>query len=372
MINKIKILLLMAVFVLIMPSNIFAEEGCPSPVPQVKGISKGFTEDELGIYIMWTVDKSLIEANNIVNFGYKISKKGPGGEIIIGTISPDEVSADSTDKYTGFYNDPMVALEETYTYSVSLFDTLGNEYSAGTVTVKAELEKYEEEKECVAEIKVYGDADENQNVNLNWNKVCGADEYKIFRDGNQTGTTEEETTDFIDQNVSEGKHTYKVEAWGPKTSSFNNSDKKIISVAKAADPDKDKKTEGETKITVKKKNNGGETGGGVFGGDNLDSWIKNFYTWTLGIGSLLAILILMYAGYLLTTSRGHPEQVNLAKEYIIGALSGLAFLLLAAVIYDAIKVDSNTSNTTNPVTIPTPNDNPYQVPPDEIPQEPQA
>ena len=340
MIKKILILLLATVFVLIIPFNIFANEGCPNPVPQVKGISKGFTEDELGIYIMWTVDKSLIEANNIVNFGYKISKKGPGGEIIIGTISPEEIS-DSADKYTGFYNDPMVALDETYTYSVSLFDTLGNEYPAGTVTIKAELEKYEEEKECIAEIKVYGDADENQNVNLSWNKVCGADEYKVFRDGNQTSTTEEETTDFTDQNVSEGEHTYKVEAWGPKTSSLNNNvEKKIISFAKAADLDKDKKTEGETKITVKKKNNGGETGGGggVFGGDDLDSWIKNFYIWALGIGSLLAILILMYAGYLLTTSRGNPEQVNLAKEYIIGALSGLAFLLLAAVIYYAIKI----------------------------------
>jgi len=104
----------------------------------------------------------------------------------------------------------------------------------------------------------------------------------------------------------------------------------------------------------------------VIGGGSLPEYIKNLYNWAITIGGSLATLVLIYAGYLYATSAGNPEQVNLAKEYIIGALSGLAFLLLAAVIYDAIKVDSNTSNTT---TTPTPNDNPYQVPPDEIPQE---
>jgi len=81
-------------------------------------------------------------------------------------------------------------------------------------------------------------------------------------------------------------------------------------------------------------------------GTTLEDWIPNFYLWAVGIAGSLAILMLIYAGYLYATSTGNPEQSNLAKEYIIGALSGLAFLLLAFIIYNTVKVGG--SQTTTP------------------------
>lgn len=75
-----------------------------------------------------------------------------------------------------------------------------------------------------------------------------------------------------------------------------------------------------------------------FSSKNLNEFIQNFYPWALSVSGGLAIVVLIFSGYLYITSAGNIEQVNKAKEYIFGALSGLAFLILAAMIYAAIKI----------------------------------
>ena len=75
---------------------------------------------------------------------------------------------------------------------------------------------------------------------------------------------------------------------------------------------------------------------GIFG-NNLSDFIKNLYGWSLGIGAGLAIIMLIYAGNLYASSMGNPDGATKAKELIVGAVAGLIFLLVAGLIYQAIK-----------------------------------
>lgn len=79
-------------------------------------------------------------------------------------------------------------------------------------------------------------------------------------------------------------------------------------------------------------------GSGEFFGTNLTSYSEKLYIWSIGIAGSLAIIMLIYAGYLYVTSMGNPDQINSAKEIIIGALSGLALLILASLILQSLKV----------------------------------
>lgn len=90
---------------------------------------------------------------------------------------------------------------------------------------------------------------------------------------------------------------------------------------------------------------------------DLTSFVQDFYKWALTISISLAVLMLVYAGYLFVTSAGNVDQVNKAKEYIIGALSGLVFLILASLIYQTLQtpVSGANNNKTNTTSNPTPN-----------------
>lgn len=79
-------------------------------------------------------------------------------------------------------------------------------------------------------------------------------------------------------------------------------------------------------------------GGTEFKIESLNVFIADFYPWVITVSISLAVIILIYAGYLMVTSAGNIEQTNKGKEYITGALSGLAFLILAGLIYNSLKI----------------------------------
>lgn len=74
-----------------------------------------------------------------------------------------------------------------------------------------------------------------------------------------------------------------------------------------------------------------------FSSAGLVQFMNVFYPWALSVSGGLAVIIFIYSGYLYVTSAGNMDQINRAKEYIFGALSGLAFLILASMIYNVIK-----------------------------------
>ena len=69
---------------------------------------------------------------------------------------------------------------------------------------------------------------------------------------------------------------------------------------------------------------------------NVGNYITLLYKWVLGTGSAVAILIVIYAGYLYATSQGNPDSIKTAKDLIIGVLVGLALIILAGVILNNV------------------------------------
>src|SRR3989338_10490665 len=49
----------------------------------------------------------------------------------------------------------------------------------------------------------------------------------------------------------------------------------------------------------------------------------NLYSWSLGIGVMLALGVLVFAGFLYVTSSGNPSRMGEAKKWITAAVAGL-------------------------------------------------
>lgn len=83
-------------------------------------------------------------------------------------------------------------------------------------------------------------------------------------------------------------------------------------------------------------------------GENL----QKIYKESISLMMLLAFLVLIYAGYRYITSLGNPEATKDAKEWAVGAVSGIALLLLIPLIMQALGVTSSTSGTSPSGTTP--------------------
>lgn len=71
-------------------------------------------------------------------------------------------------------------------------------------------------------------------------------------------------------------------------------------------------------------------------GDAFRQYVIGLYKYVVGLAIVLAAIVSTYAGYLWLTSGGDPAKIGHARELIIGALSGLALLLLASTVLNLI------------------------------------
>ena len=71
---------------------------------------------------------------------------------------------------------------------------------------------------------------------------------------------------------------------------------------------------------------------------NLVDHIIAAYHWATIIGSLLAIYMIVFAGFKYMSSSGNPEALQDAKDTIIGALTGLAMIILMYFLVDLFGV----------------------------------
>ena len=70
----------------------------------------------------------------------------------------------------------------------------------------------------------------------------------------------------------------------------------------------------------------------------MDAYIQEIYDkFLLPVGAGLVVLIIIWNGYRIITSSGDPEAQKDARDWIIGALAGLTLLILAGVVYDALR-----------------------------------
>lgn len=70
---------------------------------------------------------------------------------------------------------------------------------------------------------------------------------------------------------------------------------------------------------------------------DLNQLIANFYQWALGIGGLIALGILIFAGILYTISPGNSSRQGEAKTWIFSAILGLALLFGSYAILNTVN-----------------------------------
>ena len=61
--------------------------------------------------------------------------------------------------------------------------------------------------------------------------------------------------------------------------------------------------------------------------------------WAIGIGGGVAMIFIVYAGFLIMTSSGNPKQVQAGKELLTAAVTGLVFLIMSAFLLNFIGVE---------------------------------
>ena len=67
--------------------------------------------------------------------------------------------------------------------------------------------------------------------------------------------------------------------------------------------------------------------------------IETLLRWAVGISSGVAIIVLGYAGFVITTAAGDPKRVQAGRELVTSAFAGIFLIATAVVILNFIGVD---------------------------------
>src|SRR5438876_7743675 len=70
---------------------------------------------------------------------------------------------------------------------------------------------------------------------------------------------------------------------------------------------------------------------------SLSSIFKTIINWALGIAFALAVIYLIYGGFLYITSAGNEESATKGKNAVIYALIGIIIIILSYVIVNVIE-----------------------------------
>lgn len=76
----------------------------------------------------------------------------------------------------------------------------------------------------------------------------------------------------------------------------------------------------------------------MFGNLTGKDYFNSVYLWAIGIAFSAAVISIIYAGYKYVMSQGEPAKISEAKELIISALTGIALLILAGVVLNALGI----------------------------------
>ncbi|KKQ95000.1 MAG: hypothetical protein UT66_C0015G0010 [candidate division CPR2 bacterium GW2011_GWC1_39_9] len=78
---------------------------------------------------------------------------------------------------------------------------------------------------------------------------------------------------------------------------------------------------------------------GCFGKETaLKDYTNAVFTWALWAAAVAALSILVYAGFMYMTSGGNPDSITNAKGWIFSALSSVALLALAKLIFSIFGI----------------------------------
>lgn len=71
---------------------------------------------------------------------------------------------------------------------------------------------------------------------------------------------------------------------------------------------------------------------------NITDYINALLPAIYGIIGGLAVLMIIYSGYIYMTSQGAPDKISLAKDIIIGVITGIALLFLMGLILSTVGI----------------------------------
>lgn len=74
-------------------------------------------------------------------------------------------------------------------------------------------------------------------------------------------------------------------------------------------------------------------------GISLPKCVQNIYLLSLGLGAVIALSMLVLAGYRYMTAAGNAQQVESAKESFAAAFIGLIILFIAFILLNLINPD---------------------------------
>ena len=72
---------------------------------------------------------------------------------------------------------------------------------------------------------------------------------------------------------------------------------------------------------------------------NTNDFLGFFLGWAIGIGGGIAFLLIVLAGFQISTSSGNPERLKAGQELLTSAVAGLIMLIFSVFILRVIGVD---------------------------------
>ena len=67
-------------------------------------------------------------------------------------------------------------------------------------------------------------------------------------------------------------------------------------------------------------------------------FINTLLQLAIGLGGIIALLLILGGVFIITTSAGNPDKLNQGKELITSAVSGLLFIILSIVLLNLISI----------------------------------
>lgn len=72
---------------------------------------------------------------------------------------------------------------------------------------------------------------------------------------------------------------------------------------------------------------------------STNEFLTSILKWATGVGSGIAFLLMLYAGFMIMTAAGNPERIKAGQELLTSAVAGLILLIFAVFILKFIGVD---------------------------------
>lgn len=78
----------------------------------------------------------------------------------------------------------------------------------------------------------------------------------------------------------------------------------------------------------------------LFGNDSLVEFVGFLLRWGGGIAGGIAMILIIYSGYMIITSTGDPKKVQAGKELLGSSVAGIIMIIFAVLILRLIGSDT--------------------------------